>query len=196
MCFRGHLGTKKHFLRKNLYGSSLLSTQVKTWFDRNFWSWYDFQTLNSTKFNLMENDYLWKSTCIQYTHINHIIIDKTHLVSYFSVTYADPTSSFPFIGAFFGLRSWSLSNSERARSRPHFCIALVSAHMLKMSAHLFQVGWANAARWALFGIFWTSEVIMSDLDTGLLKVPSHESYTQRRGPACFHREEVRHSPPL
>ena len=52
-----------------------------------------FKLWTAAKVNPMENDDLWKLICIQYTHVNHIIISRTPLISYFSMTYANPTSS-------------------------------------------------------------------------------------------------------
>ena len=54
----------------------------------------------------MENDDLWKLKCIQYTHINHIIITRTPLISYFSMTYANPTQRLLLLEIVF---TWSSS---------------------------------------------------------------------------------------
>ena len=56
-----------------------------------------FKLWTATEVNLMGNDDLWKLICIEHACINHMIINRTPLISYFSMTYANPTSSLSLI---------------------------------------------------------------------------------------------------
>ena len=65
-----------------------------------------FKLWTATKVNLFKNDDLWNLICIEHTPRSHIIMNRTPLISYFSMTYANPTSSFK-ITLFVQLIDWS-----------------------------------------------------------------------------------------
>ena len=81
----------------------------------------------------MENDDLWKLICIQYSHINHIIITRTPLISYFSMTFANPTSS---LGRIMTLKKCSLEARKRRTKRKN--LQLTMAPNIKNHRWKFQ----------------------------------------------------------